>query len=330
MKYKLNPDYVPQEGHYFDSKDWTNDEIKWISSNSQTSWGLYGTIIEDYGFLVYPFIEFSGGEFYLTHRLEEDNTLITKDMIFAIPKGKTLAEECLSAVGKDTKVTGKQYISDLPVHTSLSARDIFPAPQPKMFSINDLEVTWNGEVISGFTTDIPVTIPRKLDTAVTLPSTIPEIEITGTVSAPEPKSTLYAVADVSCDILGGCNLTQDKKYEVTIRDPRYWLTCDKGRYDWYHKSWFSSLVRVYDNDPEELEWTGVEFEYRDYIDLKKHSPEQIRHIYSVYPHFDKEHTVADRYNSVLVWDEEELIGTCRKSTRTGTEYTYDDLFKEKV
>ena len=322
MKYKLNPDYVPQEGHYFDSKDWTDEEVMRLVKDTPRYWWFQPKSKREVGFGNLAFMEFYTGNFCITDNLEGSNTAITKDMIFSIPKGKTLAEECLSAVGKDTKVTGKQYISDLPIHTSLSATDIFPVPQPKMFSIEDLEVTWNGEVISGFTTGM----------SVALPSTVHEIEISGTISAPEPKSTLYAVADVS-----KVGLTQGVRYKVTEErfeiNPLYLILFEDSTKGFYPSSWFSSLVRVYDNDPEELEWTGVEFENSDYIDLRKVSKEQLTHIASKVPFY----CLGTLYKEGVLdyecvsWSKSSsyLAGNGRYAC-TGKEYTYDDLFKEKV
>lgn len=159
---------------------------------------------------------------------------------------------------------------------------------------------------------------------------------------PQPKKgkplkyTELWMADTSNDVMGIMSgwLTHGKLYDVLsssffLDSLQFGVVCDKGCTARFSNGWFKS-VRLYDEDESELICRDIEFVEGDYIDLRKHTPEQIRHIAKFYPFYDLKHLLRNLKNYPFIyWDEDgEFVGTddVNEWYRRQDEYTYDDIF----
>lgn len=132
-------------------------------------------------------------------------------------------------------------------------------------------------------------------------------------------------------------ITQGKVYSPLFKEEfdhcgyeeHYLVIDDSGRRNQIHKSWFTP-AKLYDEDEEELHFNGVEFEEGDYLDLSKHTPEQIAHIYKFYPCFRGELLSVEEGNPALVWEVESgLIGASLEVSCLGRELHFNNLFSTK-
>lgn len=154
---------------------------------------------------------------------------------------------------------------------------------------------------------------------------------------PELKYTELWMADTSKDIMGVISgyLTHGRYYEVlstyssTFGGLVFKVTNDAGYIAPYRSCWFKP-VRLYDEDESELICRDIKFVEGDYIDLRKHTPEQIRHIAKFFQFYNLEdllHTLEN--NPFIYWDSDsEFVGTddINESCWIQDEYTYDDIF----
>lgn len=149
---------------------------------------------------------------------------------------------------------------------------------------------------------------------------------------PELKYTELWIADTSKDVMGVMSgyLTHGKYYEVlsthssTFGGLVFKVVTDAGYIAPYGHCWFKP-VRLYDEDESELICRDIEFVEGDYIDLRKHTPEQIRHIAKFYPFFDINTLYSHVYEVVMYntnseFEGQNCDGDCTK------EYTYNDIF----
>lgn len=150
---------------------------------------------------------------------------------------------------------------------------------------------------------------------------------------PEPKYTELWMADTSNDMLDATMgyLTNGKVYEILSSSfiqgsQQFEVVCDNGYVYYFHNGWFKP-VRLYDEDESELICRDIEFVEGDYIDLRKHTPEQIRHIAKFYKFFNVDTLFNSNVNYKFIiycggdgWSGDDY-------SRSGSkEYTYDDIF----
>lgn len=239
--YTLNKNYVPKEGDYLSSEDWTDDQIKWLASNTPESWWYCSRNIKQEGFGRYLYLEIYCGEFHATSYLEGNNARITPDMIL-----------------------------------------------------------------------------------------IEEVEFTPPLLQPSPRSKKVLVADLSNDTMGALTdrLTHGKVYSKISKPSgrSVEILCDDGVQRAIGSCWFKK-VYLYDEDETELTCRDIEFKEETYIDLRKHTPEQIRHIAKFYKFFDVELLLSKTFWYRIYWDNADgFVGTIRDTDELGKEYTYDDIF----
>lgn len=189
--------------------------------------------------------------------------------------------------------------------------------------------------------EAPVYNPENIVSAFNgLPFTCGNIKIT---VAPQHKRetplkyTELWMADTSKDVMGVMSgyLTHGKYYEVlstltnTFGGLTFKVVTDAGYIVPYGACWFKP-VRLYDEDEGELICRDIEFVEGDYIDLRKHTPEQIRHIAKFFQFYDLKHLLRNLKNYPFIyWDEDgEFVGTgdVNEWYRRQDEYTYDDIF----
>lgn len=154
---------------------------------------------------------------------------------------------------------------------------------------------------------------------------------------PELKYTELWIADTSKDVMGVMSgyLTHGKYYEVlsthssTFGGLVFKVVTDAGYIAPYGHCWFKP-VRLYDEDESELICRDIEFVEGDYIDLRKHTPEQIRHIAEFFQFYDLEDLLNTRENNPFIYcdSDGEFVGTGDLGDfyLRQDEYTYDDIF----
>lgn len=254
--YTLNKGYVPKEGDYLSSEDWTDDQIKWLANNTPESWWCCDIGRKETGFNGYGYLQWHNEYFVTSIAFPLKNRRITPDMVVFLA-GSVHVES----------ITG-----------TLTFEDNSPLLQPS------------------------------------------------------PRSKKVLVADLSKDlynILDG-HLTHGKMYECfTDRSMGgFEIVNDSGARDRYGKWWFKE-VYLYDEDEAELTCRDIEFKEDDYIDLRKHTPEQIRHISKFYPVYELEETLAEYHDwSLLYWDGMDcaFVACSSVDINPTKEYTYDDIF----
>ena len=151
-------------------------------------------------------------------------------------------------------------------------------------------------------------------------------EETSPLLQPSPRPKKVYVADLSNDLhdLFTGRLTHGNVYDAIAQDETRVVICtDEGNKLHASKTWFKE-VYLYDEDETLLTCHDIEFQEGDYIDLRKHTPEQIRHIAEYYKFYDVEELLGDSY-IFAVFDEVDFSGTNYTRTK-GKEYTYDDIF----
>lgn len=145
---------------------------------------------------------------------------------------------------------------------------------------------------------------------------------------PSPVPRKILVADCSkglYDIVRGI-LTHNKPYQITTYfGDGYEVFCDDEVIRFFGKCWFKEVL-LYDEDEDDLICRDIEFEEGDYIDLRKHSPEQIRHIAKFYPVFELEETLYRDEWDYLCFDYDKEFSADNYPDEFKVEYTYDDIF----
>lgn len=156
-------------------------------------------------------------------------------------------------------------------------------------------------------------------------------EETSPLLQPSPRSKKVYVADLNGNKSITQWLTEGKVYEeigccplVVENDRLIYVECDTGEIFSFSKHWFKE-VYLYDEDETLLTCRNIEFQEGDYIDLRKHTPEQIRHIAEYYKFYDVEELLGDSY-IFAVFDGVDFSGTDNYTRTKGKEYTYDDIF----
>lgn len=115
-------------------------------------------------------------------------------------------------------------------------------------------------------------------------------EETSPLLQPSPRSKKVYIADLSNDLydLFTGRLTHDKVYDPIWQDITHVIVnTDEGNNLLVCKGWFKE-VYLYDEDETLLTCRDIEFKEGDYIDLRKHTPEQIQHIAEYYKFYDVE------------------------------------------
>jgi hypothetical protein len=148
---------------------------------------------------------------------------------------------------------------------------------------------------------------------------------------PSPVPRKMLVADCSndtYDMIRGV-LTHNRPHQI-IKDHKGTETCgvlcDDEVIHYFSKTWFKEVL-LYDEDEDELICRDIEFEEGEYIDLRKHTPDQIRHIAKFYPVYRLEETLGTSKWEYLRYDRDEEFAAAREwHDSRGKEYTYDDIF----
>lgn len=153
-------------------------------------------------------------------------------------------------------------------------------------------------------------------------------EETSQLLQPSPRSKKVYIADLSNDLydLFTGRLTHDKVYDPIWQDITHVIVnTDEGNNLLVCKGWLKE-VYLYDEDETLLTCRDIEFKEGDYIDLRKHTPEQIRHIAEYYKFYDLNELLDKGSWDIVEWDE--CCGFVGSHTNTvlSTEYTYDDIF----
>lgn len=181
-----------------------------------------------------------------------------------------------------------------------------------IYNPENIVVTWGDGVIEDFS-DVVFIPQHKKETP---------LKYTELWMADTSKDTM--------DVMSGY-LTHGKYYEVlstltnTFGGLTFRVVTDTGHIAPYGACWFKP-VRLYDEDESELICRDIKFVEGDYIDLRKHTPEQIRHIAKFYKFWCLEGLLLSQScceNVVRYTNKNGLIGSNRKH---GKEYTYDDIF----
>jgi hypothetical protein len=147
----------------------------------------------------------------------------------------------------------------------------------------------------------------------------------------EPPYTEFLIGAIKYDRLGimSGHVTHGKTYDIIGYDGiLYKIINDKGNTETYHHSWFTP-VKLYDEDETRLTCRDIDFNVEDYIDLRKHTPDQIRHIAKFYPVYELEEVLAEGVDwRYLVFDGDEFDTHVEMGDYVydGEEYTYDDIF----
>lgn len=150
------------------------------------------------------------------------------------------------------------------------------------------------------------------------------------------KYTELWMADTSNDMMGIMSgwLTHGKLYDVLsssffLDTLQFEVVCDKGYTVRFSDKYFKP-VRLYDEDESELIRRDIEFVEGDYIDLRKHTPEQIRHIAKFYNFLDVDDLLIHKeYYQLVIFNEDSCFDGCSESYIEDCgvkEYTYDDIF----
>lgn len=149
---------------------------------------------------------------------------------------------------------------------------------------------------------------------------------------PSPRSKKVYVADLKGYKCITQWLTEGKAYEVrgccplvVENDRLVYVECDTGEIFSFSKYWFRE-VYLYDEDETLLTCRDIKFQEGDYIDLRKHTPEQIRHIAEYYEVYDVEGLLEDSGYIFAVFDGVDFDGTDSYTRTKGKQYTYDDIF----
>ena len=157
-------------------------------------------------------------------------------------------------------------------------------------------------------------------------------EDTSPLLQPSPRSKKVYVADLKGHKSISQWLTEGKVYEargccplVVENDRLIYVECDTGEIFSFSKHWFKE-VYLYDEDETLLTCRDIEFKEGDYLDLRKHTPEQIRHIAKYYKFFN----VDTLFNSSITYEFIIYFGGSwsgnDNTLEYGEEYTYDDIF----
>lgn len=159
-----------------------------------------------------------------------------------------------------------------------------------------------------------------------------EDEETSPLLQPSPRSKKVLVGDKGVDITGlmSGRITDYKVYEALeyLEDDDDVVTVidDNGDLLTCHISWFKEIY-LYDEDETLLTCRDIEFKVGDYIDLRKHTPEQIRHIAEYYKFYDLNELLDKGSWDIVELDEYDgFIGSYSDSNNLSEEYSYNDIF----
>lgn len=153
------------------------------------------------------------------------------------------------------------------------------------------------------------------------------------ILSPTPKGRKVYSAACGNDTHTASYVTKGAGYtDLTPYIQSYFITIidDSGYIREYNRDWFQE-VTLYDEDEDDLICRDIEFEEGDYIDFRKHTPDQIRHIAKFYPVYDIEGVLSNSKWHYLFWKANTCditqFDSCQILSRcTGKEYTYDDIF----
>ena len=169
----------------------------------------------------------------------------------------------------------------------------------------------------------------------TMVGTLVYDEDTSPLLQPSPRSKKVLVGDKGVDIVGimSGRITDYEVYEILGKDEddddTVTVLGDNGEVLTCHISWFKE-VYLYDEDETLLTCRDIEFQEGDYIDLRKHTPDQIRHIAEYYNVFKLEETLGEldvkSWKYLLFYPNEGDFGAVTTLCGRGVEYTYDDIF----
>lgn len=175
-----------------------------------------------------------------------------------------------------------------------------------------------------------ITPDQVLIPFVQLPGVVRQITITATLvwGDNEPPYQELWVADFSNEFrycTRPLALTHNKSYKAFDADGTNILIIDdNGDKHWYHRTFFKP-VKLYDEDESTLICRDIEFEEGDYIDLREHTPYQVRHIAKFYKFYDVDGLLSGYWNYCRFSTAHGFLGTGRYMC-TGKEYHYNDIF----
>ena len=197
-----------------------------------------------------------------------------------------------------------------------SARRIFksdilvPAEEAPVYNPENIVVTWGDVVIEDFSDVVFIPQPKKEK-----PLKYTELWMADTSNDTLDTTMGYLTNGEVYDVLSSSFIRGSQQFEVV---------CDNGYVCYFHNGWFKP-VRLYDEDESELICRDIEFVEGDYIDLRKHTPEQILHIAKFYPFFDINTLYSHVYEVVMYNTTSEFEGqNCDEDCTK--EYTYGDIF----
>lgn len=313
--FKLNLNYIPKCGDYFSAVDWTDEEIKWLASNTPFHWWYDLDSKRRDGFNNLPVILHSFGTFGTAtiEDLDENSRRITKDMIL-INDGSYLKG---SVSKRDEYFEVIVHLFGLSEAASNRLRGIIEIgglyrDTKPMLTLPDFSRHTHGKVH-------PVEVVGTL---------VYDDEETSPLLQPSPRSKKVYVADLSGVIYGifTGRLTHGKAYDpLCCDDTNIVVLTDEGTRLDISKIYFKE-VYLYDEDETLLTCRDIEFKEGDYLDLRKHTPEQIRHVAGYYKFYDLNELLDNGSWDIVEWDE--CCGFVGSHTNTvlSTEYTYDDIF----
>ena len=144
----------------------------------------------------------------------------------------------------------------------------------------------------------------------------------------EPHYSESWVANLSRDMLDcmSGHLTHGKVYDILEnKDECFIVVSDKGYEFIAHRSWFTP-VKLYDEDETELTCRDIDFEVGDWIDLSKHTPDQIKQVAKSYCFYDVCDLLEDALWTHVHYTGSMWVGNFDLTYNTGKEYHFNDLF----
>lgn len=267
------------------------------------------------GYKLNPNYTTSAGDYFWVADWENDEI---KELVAMTPKSWWYNRECKlerGFAGEDfllfsSGTFGTAIEDDIP----WGARRIFKSDiLAPIYNPENIVVTW-GDVALDFSDLVFIPQPKK--------------------ERPELKYTELWMADTSNDMMGVMSgyLTHGKYYDIVAMSSNFKIfevMCDNGIPDAFYHKWFKP-VRLYDEDESELICRDIEFAEGDYIDLRKHTPEQIRHIAKYYNFLDVDDLLIHKeYYQFVIFNEDGCFDGCSEKYIMDCgvkEYTYDDIF----
>lgn len=106
---------------------------------------------------------------------------------------------------------------------------------------------------------------------------------------------------------------------------QYLVMDDELKECWFHHSHFT-VVKLYDEDESELVCRDIDFEVGDWIDLSKHTPDQIKQVANSYCFYDVYGLLEDALWTHVHYAGSMWVGNFDLTYNTGKEYHFHDLF----